>query len=159
MALYHVLVTTSDKPESFRCILFDLSDDDLKQNFLRPYKRAKSILCGDEVIESRAIKRLKIVRTAASSATELKQLQEKSVREIQEFNRSSESVVLISPGRGHNIEDITDVGEDVTARYVLAPPGEGDAWVVAMSFLNSGWVVAIGGGVVVAALAWWFGWN
>jgi hypothetical protein len=129
------------------------------QQFSRPYRRGKSILCGNEIVESLQIKRIKIVKTIEQGEKELEKLQEGSLRKIQEFNRSSNSITIISPGRGHNIEDIVEVGEDVTIQFISAPPGEGDRWKIVAALLNNGWVVGIGGGLIVAALVWWLGWS
>lgn len=159
MTFYHVLITTSDQPDSFRCVLSDLSEENLMQQFLRPYQRGKSILCGDEIVESLQIKRLKVVKTVAQREKELEKLQEESFRKIQEFNRSSDSITIVSPGRGYNVEDIVEVGEDVTIQFVSAPPGEGDRWKIVADLLNNGWVVGIGGGLIVAVLVWWLGWS
>lgn len=159
MAFYHVLLTIVDNTDSFRCILSDLSEENLRKQFLQPYRRGNSILCGDEVVESLKIKRLKIIRTLEGSEPALKKLQEESFRRIQEFNRNSNGIAIISPGRGFNLEDVADIGEDVTTQYVSTAPGEGDAWKTVISFLNNGWVVGVGVGLIVAALLWWLGWD
>jgi hypothetical protein len=100
-----------------------------------------------------------LLRTSRASAAELKDIQEKSWNEVQDFNRTSPSVVLISPGHGYDREDIAEAGEDVTAVFISGPPGYGGRWRVISAVMNHPWVSTIGTGLVVAALAYWFGWH
>jgi len=159
MAYYHVLLTFQDAPDKVRCMFSDLTEQDLKTRFLAPYRKAESFLCGNEVVESSTIKKVTLVKTARVSAAELKDIQDKSWREVQEFNRTSDSMVLISPGRGHDAEDIAEAGEDVTAVFISGPPGHGGRWRVVAAVVNHPWVSAIGTGLAVAALAYWLGWH
>lgn len=79
--------------------------------------------------------------------------QERSFREIQEFNRQSGSVTLISVGRGYEPADILEAGEDVTGKYIPGPPGDGAKASLATKVVNHPWIVTIGTGLIVAALA------
>lgn len=159
MAYYHVLLRYHDSPNRVSCLLSDLSEKDLRKRFIKPYRSGKSFFCKNEVVEVSRIQKVMIVETEKNSAKELKELQDKSRKEIQEFNRSSDSLVLISPGRGYSEEDIIEMGQDVTAKYVFGPPGRGTQWIIISDALNHPWISAIGTGLIVAALVWWFGWN
>ena len=157
MPFHHVLLALESEPTKLRCILADLTEKDLKTKFLRPYRKGQNIVCGNEVIPVSQIRKLHIVRTARENETERSALQDRSFKEIQELNKQSESVVLISPGRGYDPEDILEVGEDVTTMFVSGPPGHASAPTTVVRFLNNQWIVAIGTGLIVAALIWWFG--
>lgn len=159
MPFHHVLLALESEPTKLRCVLTDLTEEDLKAKFLRPYRKGQNIVCGNEVIPVSQIRKLHIVRTARDNEAERNALQEQSLKEIQEFNRQSDSVVLISPGRGYAHEDILEVGKDVTATFVSGPPGHAAAPTPVVGFLNNQWIVAIGTGLIVAALVWWFGWG
>jgi hypothetical protein len=148
MSYYHVLLSFHDAPQELRCMLFDLSEQELRARFLVPYRRGKNLLCGNEVVASSRINRVSIVRTDDSSANELKKIQEKSWKDIQDFNRESQSLVLLDLGHGYHLEDITEAGEDVTSALILRPPGDGDRWMLAAAALNPPWVSAIGTGLV-----------
>lgn len=122
MAFHHVLLTLSEAPSKLHCVLADLSAEQLEKQFLRPYRKGKNILCGNQVIQISSIRSIQIIRTKKTSERELSELQDRSFKEIQELNRRSESVVIISPGRGYNVEDIVETGEDITSQHIIAPP-------------------------------------
>ena len=159
MNFHHVLISANDKPDKFRCIFCDLSEKDLKRQFIGPYKKGKRILIDGEIIDLHAICRIRLIRTTDTSENELAKLQETSLREIQEFNANSNSVVFISAGRGYDKSDIVEMGQDVTKEFVTGAPGSGGRLEKALSALNNPWLVRIGAGLFVAALAWWLGWR
>lgn len=157
MTYYHVLLKLQEAPEIVRCVFSDLSAKELDDKFLKPYRRGQRTLAGAEVIDTMAIVSTRIVETNRLSDVELREIQQKSVREIEEFNRSSDSVVLISAGRGYHPEDIEEAGTDVTARFISFPPGQGQANPL-VKILSDTWVVTIVGGVLAAGIIAWLGW-
>jgi hypothetical protein len=158
MAYYHVMLTFQSAPDKVRCIFIDLTERDLRTRFLLPYSKGQRFLCGNEVVEPFTIKKVRLVKTARASTAELKDIQDKHWREVEEFNRNS-PIVLMSVGPGHEVEDIAEAGEDVTAQFISGPPGQGKPWTVVSAVLNHPWVSAIGTGLVVAAVAYWLGWH
>lgn len=66
--------------------------------------------------------------------------------------------MIISPGYGYEPEDIAEAGMDVTLQYIAGAPGHAVSGGIS-GLLNNQWVVAIGTGLIVAALVWWFKWN
>lgn len=158
MALHHVLLTLSESPIKPRCVLSDLSEQQLQTQFVTPYRKGKSTLCGNEVIQVASIKSVQIIRTKQTSEVERSAMQDRSFRDIQKINRQSDSVTIISPGYGYEPEDIVEAGEDVTSQYITGPPGYANLGGL-REILNNPWVVTIGTGLIVAALAWWLGWS
>lgn len=158
MPYYHVLLTLQSAPDHRRAVFLDLSEQELKEKFVAPYRKGKSFLAGNEIIDSGQIKTVTICSTNRLSAEELKTIQTKSWAEVDEFNRSQNSVTLISVGRGYDAEDLFEAGETVTSDHISGPPGEG-LWKLAATVMNHPWVSAITTGLVVAALAAFFGWN
>ncbi len=158
MSYLHVSVKFRDAPEKVRCIFSDLSEKELEANFLKPYRLGRATLSGAEVIDVNSIVSTQIIETQRVSELELKEIQDISWKEIQEYNRHSDSVVVVSPGHGYNSEDIAEAGSDVTSRYITSPPGHQTSSIVS-SALNHQWVVAIIGGLVVAGVAAWLGWG
>lgn len=156
---YHILLSLEPEPTKLRSILVNLSERELMDKFLVPYRKGKNIVCANEIIPVANIRKLHIVRTARDNESERVALQERSFKEIQEFNRQSRSVVLISPGRGYDPEDILEVGEDVTNTVVAGPPGHASSPNPVIGILSNPWVVAIGTGLIVAAVVWWLGWS
>lgn len=158
MPYFHVLVTLQNFSESKRSVLADLSETHLQKRFLAQYRKGKTFLSGNEVIDAKQITTVTIIRTERTSAEELKTIQDNSYAAVQEFNRSQDSAVLISAGRGFDPEDIIEAGEDVTATYISLPPGEG-RWSFIAAVISHPWVSTIVTGLIVAGLAAYFGWN
>jgi len=156
VSYYHVLVKFAGGSEPPECIFKDLTLAQLKKQFLRPYERGWKVLSGTRVFDVMAINWTQIVQTERPSELELREIREKSRKEIEDFNRDG-SVVLISIGRGYADEDIVEAGKDVTTIYIKAPPGATSNLISAL--LNHQWVVTLLGGVIVAGLVAWLGWG
>ena len=119
MSYYHVLVTFTDSPENTQCVLDDLSEQELKTKFVRLYKKGKDILCDKDLVRIENIKSVQIISTNKKNEDELSIIQEESFKKIQELNRQSDSIAIISLGYGYNSEDIAYVGKDVTSQYII----------------------------------------
>ncbi len=163
MAYYQVLVAVEPHPEKMRQVFTDIGEKDLKQMLVAPYRRGTSLICGNEIIPVTQIRKLQIVQTARTDEIEREELHAQSIREIEKFNRESDSVVLISPGGGYDPEDILDAGEDVTAKFISGHPGSASGPSPIGQFLNNAWVVGLVvtlvSGLAVAYSVWKFGWN
>jgi hypothetical protein len=159
MPFHHVLVSVEAKTDKLRCIFSDLSEGELQAKFVSPYRKGQALVCPNEVIPISQVRKVHVVRTSRESSIELSDLQTSSYAEIQRMNRESTGLVFISAGRGYDAEDILETGEDVTSEYLLGPPGIGIEPTVASRVVNHPWAVAIGTGVLVAAITWWLGWS
>lgn len=98
-----------------------------------------------------------IRKTVRTSEEERKGIQEQSRRAVDEFNRTSASVTLISIGYGYVAEDIVEAGVDVTAAYIASPPGQKKASFLRLVF-NHPSAPAIITGVIVAGIVKALGW-
>ncbi|CAA6828333.1 MAG: Unknown protein [uncultured Sulfurovum sp.] len=156
MPYYHVLVTFTDSPKDPQCVLDDLSEQELKTKFVGLYKKGKDILCDKDVVRIGNIKSVQIIRTNKKSEDERSIIQEKSFKRIEELNRQSDSITIISPGYGYSPGDIAVAGEDVTSQYITRAPGH-EASNFIFSLLNNPWVMTIGTGLILAALVAWLG--
>jgi hypothetical protein len=123
MPFHHVLVELKSEPKKLRCILSDLSEDELAGKFLRPYRQKRDIVCDRETIRFSQIRKLHIVRTEHQNATERDVLRDQISKEIEKFNWQSDSVMLFNVSRGNAPEDILRIGEDVTAVIISGPLG------------------------------------
>jgi hypothetical protein len=157
-SFHHVLLSLSDSSDGMRCILSDLSATELRKKFVKPYRKGNSIFLDNVVLPLAQTKTVQIVRTRNTSEVERTVLRDKTRRQIDELNRTSPSVVLISAGRGHDPEDIAECGEDVTAEYILGPPGHAASGFIAKVILHP-WVLAIGTGLILAGLVTWLKWK
>ena len=157
MPYYHVLLRLRGESDTDRCVFSDLPEKELRGRFVTPYQSGRDFLSGTEVISSAAIKKTTIIRTDQPSADALRKIQEQSRRENDDLNRSSRGVVFLGLGSGYAPEDIAEAGEDVTATYILGPPGQGGRWAVIAAIMNHPWISAIGTSLIVGALLWLFG--
>jgi len=156
MSYYHVLGTFTDSPENTQCVLDDLSEQELKTKFVRLYKKGKDILCDKDLVRIENIKSVQIISTNKKNEDELSIIQEESFKKIQELNRQSDSIAIISLGYGYNSEDIAYVGKDVTSQYIIGSPGYETSNLI-LPFFNNSWVMTIGTGLILAILVTWLG--
>lgn len=158
MAYYQVLVAVEQNPDDLRQVFTDLGENDLKPKLVGPHNNGTSLICGNAITPVPQIRKIQIVRTVRSDEVERADLHAQSVREVDQFNRESDSVVLTSAGRGYDPQDILEAGEDVTAKYLSGHPGR-PLGVRSQEVHWQPWVVTVAGGLVVAYFIWRFGWN
>ncbi|MEN1994160.1 hypothetical protein [Stenotrophomonas bentonitica] len=121
-SFHHVIVMLkgSDKKKA---LFTDLAAGDLKRRFVRPYKQGKPVLLPDNsVVQTRDITWTTIRATAEAAAPTLEALEEAGRRSTDELNRGGGVVFLGRFAWGD--EDLEEEGDDVTSRYIQAPPGE-----------------------------------
>ncbi|ROQ18679.1 hypothetical protein EDC38_2909 [Marinimicrobium koreense] len=156
MSYLHVTIKTKSS-DGWLCIFKDLSVSDLKQKFVKPYRLGKPIYYDGNIFPPNEITQIKINETEKTHEDELKIVQDESYKEVQEFNRTSSSVVLISAGHGYSDYEINECGKDVTNSYISTGPGVGTAFTVAAEFIKHPWVVRVVGGLVFLAVAAYLG--
>ncbi|EOA8959543.1 hypothetical protein ACIMS1_005277 [Vibrio harveyi] len=143
MDKFHVVIKTKSD-DSWKCCFKDLSEKELIDSFVKPYKKGKGIIVDAEIISTKEISHVVISKTDKTHKEELKIVQTTSYQKIQEMNRNS-SIRIISPGYGWQSYEIKDCGENVTSYYLTSGAGE-------VGFMNSPWVITIGGGLIVGVL-------
>jgi hypothetical protein len=156
MSYLHITIKTKSS-DGWLCIFKDLSVSDLKQKLVKPYKLGNSIYYDGNILPPNEITQIKINETEKSHEDELKVVQEESYKEVQEFNRTSPSVVLISAGHGYSDYEINECGKDVTNSYISTGPGVGTTLTVIGEFIKHPWVVRVVGGLVFVAVAAYLG--
>ncbi len=144
-AYLHVVLVLEGSEQ--RVFLFgDLSERDLKKRFLHYYHLGKPVLKNNEVINLAQVKSVHIIETEDPKEESLKKLQIKSKKDIDDFNRTSQSLVLIGPGAGWDDDEIVECGKDVTSRFISAPPGQGTWSTKLLAVLHSPWLLKLIGG-------------
>lgn len=147
MPYLHVILSVEPQPDKERCVLKDLSDADLKAKFVRPFKRGKNLLCGNEVIPADKIRRIKITSTDETSAVVLAKFQKAADESNTEWNRRDTGLVIIG-GLGFGPDELGRIGTDVTTRYITQPPEMVPAPALLARLFNNSWVVTLGGSVI-----------
>lgn len=156
MSYLHVTIKEKGS-EGWLCIFKDLSVSDLKKKLVKPYRLGKSIFFDGNILSPSDITQLKITETSMPHDKELEVVQEESYKEVQEFNRTSSSVVLISAGHGYSDYEINECGADVTESYISSGPGIGTPITVLADFIKHPWVVRVVGGLVFVAVVGYLG--
>jgi len=119
---HHVIVALNGRDKK-QALFVDLPARELNRRFVRPYKQGKPVLLQDNsVVQTRDITWTTIRVTADKAAPTLKKLAEASSRRTDELNRTGGLFFMGRFSWGH--EDLEEEGDDVTSRYIQAPPGE-----------------------------------
>ena len=158
MPYFHVLVATEPKPERLRCIMSDLSEKELKEAFVVPFKRGKGIVAGHELIRADQVRKLKITSTDEPSCVALDKLRVATNEALDRQNQESRGVVFLG-GIGFGLDDLGKLGSDVTHIYIKVAPESSPTDSPQMRMINNPWVTGIVGGVVVAGIAAYLKWN
>jgi hypothetical protein len=165
MSYFHVLIAFEGDANKFECPFQDLSEDKLKSDFVSAYQAGTNIFHNGVVIKTNEIAKVKIVETGQNCELELKNLQEKSRREIDEINRNSYAT-FIGFGRGYETSDLEELGIDVTSNYIHGAPGYKLKQEVSLSpslssqpsiwvrIINHQWFVNVFGGIIVAVIVY-----
>ncbi len=156
MSYLHVTIKMKGS-DGWLCIFKDLSVSELKKNLVKPYRLGKSIYYDGNILSPSEITQMKITETENPHEAELKVVQEESHRDVQEFNRTSSSVVWISAGHGYSDYEINECGKDVTNSYISSGPGVGTPSTLFAEFIKHPWVVRVVGGLVFIAVAAYLG--
>lgn len=160
MSYFHVLLQLGESSQDTRCVLWDLSEKQMKSQFVDPYRKGRDLLCGSEVVKLSSIRRVRIVRTERTNEAERADIQTRSKREIDEMNRGGEPII-ISFGRGYHKEDIAEAGREVTEDYIGGTPGYASTNTF-LRTVNNPWVIGVVSGLVVtllgAFIVWKLGW-
>jgi hypothetical protein len=127
MPFFHVVAKVG-KDEKFRSLFKDLSADELKIRFTKPFEKGTSFFCGNDLIAPSDLRTIQIIQTERDDKVERDEMNRKDLESIRKLNNSSAGVVFISPGRGYEPQHIAEVGVDVTHTYVKGPPGFRSHW-------------------------------
>jgi hypothetical protein len=101
------------------------------------------------------VKKVHVVRTEKDDETERALLQKSSFEEVQKFNRESNGIILVSAGTGYDPVDILEVGEDVTSKFIVGPPGYASGPNIVTRLLHNPWTVGVGTAVIAGVIIWW----
>lgn len=156
MPYFHVIGKLNYSDEA-RVLFSDLSQEDLKRDFIKPYERGSTFFSGSELIDSRTITQIRIIETPRVEALEREEINRADLKSIDEMNRQSSGVVLLSLGAGYEPEDIAEAGEDVSRQFIKGAPGfkRGFASHITPMF---GWMAGIISAVIASGISKWLGW-
>lgn len=156
MSYFHVTIKKKGS-DGWLCVFKDLSASDLKKRLVKPYRLGKSIFYDGNILSPSDITQVKITETKMSHDEELMVVQDESYKKVQEFNRTSSSVVLVSAGHGYSDYEINECGSDVTESYISSGPGIGTLGTALADFIKHPWVVRVVGGLVFVAVVAYLG--
>src|SRR5690554_839488 len=112
MSYYHVIAKVGS--EDKRRVLFsDLSADELKERFVKPYEKGKAFFSGHDLISSSDLRYVQIIRTHRPDETERDEINRRDRERIDQLNDSSSGVFFMSIGGGYQPQDIAEAGVDI----------------------------------------------
>jgi hypothetical protein len=133
------LIAHRTEPSKFRALFPDLDERGVRTKFGKPFHAGRDIFAQGAVHRIADIAAVQIRATLVRADEELQILQRESRESIDRLNRQG-GLAFVSAGRGHRADDLVHVGEDVTHRFLTAPPGSADH-----SWFRNPWVVSIVG--------------
>ncbi|KAA2285346.1 hypothetical protein [Arenimonas fontis] len=122
MSFHHVIAKVGAEDE-LRALFTDLSADELKERFIRPYEMGRAFFSGNDLIFPANLRSVQIIRTDRPSKVERDEINRMDRESIDRLNDSRSGVYFISLGRGYEPQDIAEVGLDVTQDLIKGPPG------------------------------------
>ena len=151
---HHVLGAIGDRQTE---VLFsDLTARELRKQFVIPYMRGITFFAGTAVVAPAELRKVRIIETPVNEAKAREQVNRDSLAHIAEINRTS-GLFIISPGQGHQPDDIEEAGDDVTRTFLHGGPGSASV-LLGLSKNAAGWLLGIVGSVLAAGLAKWLDW-
>jgi hypothetical protein len=158
MSYYQVILKFKNSESSFKHILVDASENELLSRIVKPYRKGSNLFHNSTVIDCNDIEKIIIILTRNKDEQERKKINDESLKRIDRMNRESDSLVIMSPGVGYDPEDILEAGEEVTEKYIKGPPGYSKTGAL-QEFIYNPWIMAIGTGLIIAAIVAWMKWN
>lgn len=156
MGYYHVIAKVGADAK-IRCLFSDLSYEELREQFMKPYERGRSCFSGNDLISPYGLASVEVVSTESSDQVEREEINRVDRKRIDEFNRNSFHAVLISVGGGYEPEDIARAGNDITHTLIKGPPGF-RSHTLHVSKKVGAWIAGIIATVVATGIAKWLGW-
>lgn len=151
---FHVIVWIYPASRIARLILSDLDEKELKERFIRPYEKGERILANSENVDLMQVSSVEIIRTDAPKEVILAELEEEHFARMNRNQSQGAIIVGLPPGE----EDISEKGENVTARYITTPPGARKSAGLINAVLNHPVVSGVLATVIAALfLAYFFG--
>lgn len=147
---FHVVAWTRQSTEDPIFLFGDLSETQLKRQFVRPYRSGGKLHLGQRVLNAAELMGARIIETVEPKAEALKAMQERSLRQIDEVNSHTSWEYWVSTGYGWDDEDIAYAGNDVTTRYVNGRPGSPS---LSYQIVHSHWLRVVGAGLVLLAIS------
>ena len=156
MHYYHVIAKTK-KDENYQCLFFDLSAEDLKKRFVKPYHSGKSYFSLNNVIAPTTLVSLQIIRTERKAEIELDELSKAYTARIDKDNHAHDAQFFVIGLGYYGMQDIAEAGEDVTHSFIKGPPGHKNI-IIAMSHTMLKPVGTVATGMLVGYIIWKMGW-
>jgi len=149
---FHVVVWTAQSGDEPIFLFGDLSEKQLKRQFLNPYHTGGNIFAQQKVLKATELTAVRIIETPNVKDEALKAVQERSLWRIEEFRRQRKWASMTSAGYGWDDDDIAYAGKDVTTSYVNGRPGSPS---LLSQITHNHWVRVVGAGLVILLLLAW----
>jgi hypothetical protein len=118
---YHVFLTFDNEPTKERCVLKDLTEQNLKERFVEPFKCQGTLLLDyGEVADTKKVQRFKITLTDEPLDALKSRALEKCIEDERKRNSRESGVVFMNTTAP--VADSSH-GKDVSSQYIKKAPG------------------------------------
>ena len=159
MIYFHVLLAMAQEPERHRCVFHDLTERQLRDQVLKPFKRGKNLLCGNQIYPLADVRRIHIVSTEGTASHALAAVNQASNETWKQMNNASTGVVFVGPGLIFGLDNLDRVGKEVTGRFIKEPFSQAPVDGPFHSLFKNPWVVGIGTALAATGIGVWLKWN
>ncbi|OCO98856.1 MULTISPECIES: hypothetical protein [unclassified Ensifer] len=149
---FRVVGCTSQAADQLILLFWDLNERQLSKQFLTPYRTGGRLVIGQKHVNVSDLVAIKIIETPQSKNETLKELQEKSLKAIEQRSALSVWPTAETLAYGWNDEDIVYAERDVTERYITGGPGS-SSWP--RRVLHSRRLLIVGGALALLAVSAW----
>lgn len=156
MPYYHIIAKVGAE-EEFRVLFTDLTDEELRERFIKPYESGNSFFSSNDLISPNDLRSIQIIRTEHQNEVERDEIYRKDRERIDLINNSDSDFILGFIGGGYAPQDIVESGEDLTHTLIKGPPGfKAKRWDPSMKIVA--WIGGIVATVVTAGIVKWLDW-
>lgn len=155
MPYFHVFIRETGQDE-LRLFMRDMSDADVRNRVLRPYRKSGSLVADGEIIPIASIRQFKIVKSETTFSSRYSQYFGVHMRKQKEMqSKLPPGGIFISPGpREHDLISLMD---DTTEEFLRdEEPGTGARPGIWAKLTENATLSAIVAGVVVLLLTLYF---
>ncbi len=126
----------------------------VRKIFVRAYKKGGKLYWEGHVRDLAKVSKVAIYATSSPIVDLMNADDAKSVKEMDEFNASSDHFTWIGFPNTQPLDSAMEHGKDVTMDFITQPPGQSSP---ISQILSNTWVTSIGGGVILLLIGAYFG--
>jgi hypothetical protein len=146
---FHAFIRNRGRHE-WIAVALDLSETEITRRVVKPYRRGKSLFVNGSVFKAEDIEAIRIVRTPSVAKDAIAELARQHNEFVDRINSDPTSGVVFIDIGPNSATDLVDEYDNVTDRFVNAPPGTSGFLASVWNYVTSNPLVS---GVLATLLA------